>query len=314
MEAQSIEVRWHGNPAIKLENDHLECLLLPTFGNNLVRIYDKRASREVLRIPDSPDAIKAKPGHFGTPIMLPPNRIRRGQFLFEGRPYQMEVNTPEGHHIHGFLRNRAWRVTKLDNASVTTEFLTADYPEILKGYPHELKVSCTYQLSGTNLKQIVSIENRSKLNAPVGFGLHTWFLLDGQPERWRLHAPATDIWALDSETMPSGELIELGKFSALNDAMPLAGNDFDTIFRVGKKQTVAKLMRDDGYAITYTPSAEYLHWVFYTKGVAKDFLCLEPYTWVTNAPNLNLPDEITGLRKVEAGGSLILNVELSITY
>ena len=307
-----METQWHGNPAIALHNDEFECLLLPTFGNNLIRLYDRRAKREVLRVPEGPAAIQAKPGHFGTPIMLPPNRIRNGRFKFDGRDYQMEVNTPEGHHIHGFLRNRAWTVVQHSDTSVTSEFLTTSYPEILKGFAHELKISCTYELRGNQLKQIVVIENQSKLAAPIGFGLHTWFLLDGEPQRWRLHSPASDIWALDADTMPSGELIELGKFAALNDAMPLAGNDFDTIFRVGNKKMVAQMIRDDGYTITYTPSPEYLHWVFYTKGVAKDFLCLEPYTWVTNAPNLDLPAALTGMRSLAAGESLRLTVDLQI--
>ena len=308
-----METQWHGNPAIGLQNDELECLLLPTFGNNLVRIYDRKAKREVLRLPENPQAIVAKPGHFGTPIMLPPNRIRKGRFSFEGRQYQMEVNTPEGHHIHGFLRNRPWQVVNQSDTSVTSEFLTKAYPEILKGYPHEMKIRCCYELNGSQLLQRVTIENQSKLAAPVGFGLHTWFLLDGEPQRWRLHAPATDIWALDADTMPSGERVALGKFEALNQAMPLAGNDFDTIFRVGHKKIVAKMLRDDGYTITYTPSPEYLHWVFYTKGVAQDFLCLEPYTWVTNAPNLDLPAELTGMRSVAAGERLELTVDLVIT-
>lgn len=308
-----METTWNGYPAIELKNTELECLLLPTFGNNLIRLYDKVAKREVLRVPSTPAELSAKPGHYGTPLMLPPNRIRRGAFKFNHRSYQMEINTPEGNHIHGFLRNRAWKVVGFDQKSVTTEFLTSTYPEILEGYPHELRVECRYDLDGPRLLQTIKIENLSKSAAPVGFGLHTWFLIDGEPQRWKLHAPATDIWELDNETMPNGKFNGLGKFEGINQAMSLAGSDFDTIFRVGDKRIEAKLLRDDGYTITYRPSSEYLHWVFYTKGIADKFICLEPYTWVTNAPNLDLPPEVTGMRSIESSQTLKLTVDLFIT-
>lgn len=98
---------WNGIPVVTMENEQLAVSLCPSLGNNLYRIWDKAAEREVLRVPVELQALVDNPGHYGTPLMMPPNRIRNGRFTFEGREYQFAINTPNGHNIHGFLRNHA---------------------------------------------------------------------------------------------------------------------------------------------------------------------------------------------------------------
>ncbi|MDF2671498.1 MAG: galactose mutarotase, partial [Paenibacillus sp.] len=69
---------WQGVPAYILDNEQFSITLLPTIGSNVIRMWDKSAQREVLRVPESLDAILEQPGHFGIPMMMPPNRIRHG--------------------------------------------------------------------------------------------------------------------------------------------------------------------------------------------------------------------------------------------
>lgn len=298
-----------------LDNDEMTAWLCPELGNNLYRLYDKKARREVLLPPDSLNDLQRQPGSAGTPLMLPPNRLRHGTFSFGGREYRFEINNQQGHHIHGFLRNHPWTVIRTeeaeDHCSATSRFETALFPDIQKQYPHDVKLELTYTLRGASLVQTVVITNDGEEPAPFGFGLHTWFLIDGEPEKWRLTLPAEEIWELDADNIPTGRRVPLGDYQALTDGMNLRGVSMDTVFQIGNNPRIAVLSKD-GYALRYTASQEYLQWVVFTKGTADRIICLEPYTWVTNAPNLDAPADVTGLRAVSKGEPLELAVTLDL--
>ncbi|WJH32219.1 aldose 1-epimerase [Paenibacillus sp. CC-CFT747] len=299
-----------------MENEQLRVSLAPTLGNNLFRVYDKTAKREVLLVPDSMDSLVKAPGHSGTPLMFPPNRVRNGAFHFRGRDYQLEINTPEGHHIHGFLRNHPWKVTDSGQQGqvsfIKSTFAFAEHPDILKQFPHAVIIEMTYVLEGPTLAQKVKIINHSNAPVPAAFGLHTWFRLDDEPEKWTLELPVTAIWELDKENMPTGKLLSLGEYEALaSTGMNLKGLNLDTVFQIGDKGREA-VLRKEGYELRYQISDLYKHWVIYTRGEAKDIICLEPYTWVTNAPNLDLDPSVTGIIGVEPGKAIDLEVTLVV--
>lgn len=306
---------WQGMPVYVLDNDQLTAWLCPELGNNLYRLYDKKAARDVLLPASCPEELKRQPGSAGTPLMLPPNRIRHGRFSFAGREYRFDINSPNGYHIHGFLRNHPWTVTRTettdDRCSVTAKFALAAFPDVQRQYPHDLKVEVTYTLQGSSLVQTAVIMNDGDEPAPVGYGLHTWFLIDGEPEKWKLTLPVAEMWELDGGNMPTGRRLPLGPYEALRDGMNLKGADMDTVFQIGDNPRSAVLAKD-GYALRYTASEAYKQWVIYTKGPADRIICLEPYTWVTDAPNVDAPPEITGLRAVRKGEPLELAVALEL--
>ncbi|WP_409342262.1 aldose 1-epimerase [Paenibacillus sp. MBLB4367] len=309
--------QWHGTPVVTLENDKLLVALCPSLGNNLYRMWDKTAQREVLRVPPEPQALIDNPGHYGTPLMMPPNRIRNGRFEYEGQTYQLDINTPQGHHIHGFLRNHPWEVTATedngDTLSVTSVLDTAAHPDVLAQYPHEVRIEMTYELSGTTLVQRVRATNNSKKAAPFGYGVHTWFLLDNEPAKWSLTLPVESIWELNGDLMPTGERKPLGELSNIARGINLDGQDLDTVFQIGDNPCEAILSKE-GYEIRYRGEGPFKQWVIYTKGVADEIICLEPYTWVTNAPNVPLDPEVTGLRAIAPGETLELKIVMEIAY
>lgn len=311
--------QWHGVDIYVLENEQLSFSLCPSIGNNGYRLYDKIAEREVLRVPESPSVLAASPVHYGTPVLTPPNRIKDGYFKVGQQEYQLERNEKNntGNHIHGFSVGRPWKVTGAskegDKLTITSEFSTADFPELLKQYPHEILMEMTYELSGSSLLQKVVVRNDSSLPAPFGFGLHTWFLLDNQPEKWQLKLPVSSSWELGPELTPTGNLLPLGELAELPQGIDLHDRNLDDVFQIGEHTPLAVLSRDD-YEIRYVPSSEFKQWVIYTQGVTDNLICLEPYTWVTNAPNLDLDPNITGFRTIEPGKKLELEVLLDIRH
>jgi aldose 1-epimerase len=60
---------------------------------------------------------------------------------------------------------------------------------------------------------------------------------------------------------------------------------------------------DGRYQIFYTLSGGFRHWMIYNGGGNSGFICIEPQTWMINAPNLNLPATQTGLILLEPGCS-----------
>ncbi|WP_442603305.1 aldose 1-epimerase [Paenibacillus sp. KN14-4R] len=309
---------WQGETLYILENDYLSLSLCPSINNNLIRIWDKKLNREVLRVPDAPHDLMKNPAHFGTPVLMPPNRINGGAFTFDGRPYQFAVNRPNHMHNHGILQNLPWTVKSAGEEngiiSITSTFRTADFPEVMAQYPHDTEMEITYELIGSKLNHKFKITNLSNLSAPFGYGLHTWFLLDHSPSEWNLTVPLSGVWELGSDLLPTGNILPLDKFESITHGAPLEGFDLDTVFLKGDHPCVA-VLENKQCKITYSSESNLMkHWVLYTKGVADNFICLEPYTWVTNAPNIDLPADVTGVQSVKPGQTLELDILLQIEH
>ncbi|CAM3050538.1 aldose 1-epimerase [Paenibacillus sediminis] len=313
--------QWNGYDTYILHSRDLEVTLLPRLGNNVIGIWDSIEQREVLRRPDEADLdfYMVKPYHFGIPMLIPPGRIRRGHFEYNGVDYQFDQNTAHDNHIHGLHRAQSWRVTDIEeeeeSCSITTEFVTSDDPNWMRQYPIPLKLEMTLKLQGSELEQSFKITNLGEHAAPFGLGLHTWFLLDGEPDKWTLTLPVSNLYKQDEEQIPTGDIEPLGQFEVLNKGMNLKGTNMDTLFRIGDKPAEALLVRDDGYGLRYSVDPEYFkHWVLFTKGEADQFLCIEPYTWLPDAPNSKLSPDFTGLIDLKPQQSIVLKTKLVMIH
>ncbi len=313
--------QWNGYDTYILHSRELEVTLLPRLGNNVISIWDHAQQRDVLRRPEEDDLefYLQKPYHFGVPLLIPPGRIRRGHFTYAGQEYQFDRNTANDNHIHGLHRTQAWCVSDIDEdedgCAVTTEFITSDDSNWMRQFPVPLKLEMTLRLQGSSLKQTFRISHLGDRPAPFGLGLHTWFLLDGAPDQWTLKLPVEGIYLSDEEIITTGETAPLGELAALNNGLNLKGRNFDTMFKIGSQPVLAELIRSDGYGLHYSADPAYFkHWVLYTKGETDQFLCIEPYTWLPDAPNSGLPDSETGLIDLQPGQTLELNINLDMIY
>jgi aldose 1-epimerase len=313
------QIDWQGTPAHILENDVLIVSICPEIGNNVYSIWDKKLQREMLRTPESPAALAEQFVQFGTPILMPPNRIHKGQFQFDGRNYQLDITQPAtGNHIHGVVRQQPWIVTQAGENEAGQLFITsvlklAEDEHVQRQYPHALELEITYTLDGGKLVHSLKATNNGDTQAPFGYGLHTWFLLDGEPESWKLQLPVEGVWELDEACVPTGLIGPLDRYDALIEGVSLQGHNMDTVFQIGDNPCVAILSKDQ-VEIRYSGSELFKQWVIFTKGEAHDFICLEPYTWVTNAPNIDQPAEVTGLRGIAPGDTLQLEVTMEIIH
>ncbi|AZK46235.1 aldose 1-epimerase [Paenibacillus lentus] len=313
--------QWNGYDTYTLHSRELDVTLLPRLGNNVISIRDHIQQRDVLRRPDESelDFYLQKPYHFGIPLLIPPGRIRRGKFTYAEQEYQFDVNTANDNHIHGLHRTQAWCVSDIEEddegCTITTEFKTTDDPQWIRQFPVPLKLEMTLRLQGAKLQQTFKIHHLGDQPAPFGLGLHTWFLLDGEPDKWTITLPVSGKYDLDEELITTGEITPLGELEQLITGMNLQGTNFDTMFQIGNNPVQATLMHNDGYGLIYSADPAYFkHWVLYTKGEADQFLCIEPYTWLPDAPNSGLPNEVTGLIELKPAQTLELNLQLEMIY
>lgn len=313
--------QWNGYDTYILHSRELEVTLLPRLGNNVISLWDRKEERQILRQPDESDLAFyiQKPYHFGIPLLVPPGRIRNGQFAFDGISYQFDRNSGD-HHIHGLHRTQAWCVSDIEEdeegCTVTTEFTTTDDADWIRQFPEPLKLEMTFRLQGPELVQTLKVTHLGRRRIPFGIGYHTWFMLDGAPERWSVTLPVQGVYELNNELLPSGQLLPLGELDALNSHMNLQGTNLDTALRIGDQQPAeAFLMRDDGYGLRYSVDKDvFRHWVLYTKGEADQFLCIEPLTWLPDAPNLQQDAPFTGIVTLEPGQTLVLGSSLQMIY
>lgn len=234
---------------------------------------------------DGFDEHEMSPGGRGQLLMPWPNRVRDGQYSFEGRDLQLPLTEPKRHHAsHGLARWVAWTPEEHTAGSVSLQYrLMAQ-----TGYPWALDLHVLYDLSADGLTVTQTATNLSPEPAPYACGAHPYLSVGPGPvDSWELTLPASTRSVTDDVLIPVG-------------TEPVDGTPYD--FRVARplRDTVLNgaftdLERDDRGVATVTlrdPSSgravalwvdEGIRWVLlYTAddvpATARRSLAVEPMT------------------------------------
>jgi aldose 1-epimerase len=268
---------------------------------------------EVLSAADGFEAGGHPASRSGIPLLFPyPNRISGGRYSWNGRDYRL---TPDdvpfdstGNAIHGFCIDRPWRMVSQSESSVTAVFRTSvDAPERLSLWPADAEIELTYELRDSCLRLSITIRNPSDQPLPWGFGTHAYFRLPLSPsstaEQCRIYAPASRIWELE-ECLPSGKILPAPAGAQLAGSPAFGGLKLDDVYTEVTANNgevicrlidpAAKLMVEQRFPavfreiVAFTPP-----WM--------TAVCLEPYTCVTNAINLQQQGVDAGLQVLPPG-------------
>ncbi|MHB1006998.1 MAG: aldose epimerase family protein [Chloroflexota bacterium] len=288
--------------------------VLPSLGNNLMGFAPVLAAGplEVMLVPATRDGAV---GHssYGSPILFPfPNRIRLARYTFEGRAYQMEINTPEGHHIHGLVRSRPWRVLEATGtptgAMLRAVFAAADHPDVLRQVPAPFTLAVTYYLKANTLRLTAEARNVGTRAMPMGFGVHPYFRLPlnaaGRPYDCSICVPASRLWVLDHAKMPTGRIEAVPPDLDYRVCRAVGEAELDHVYTGLKRERGSTVCRlHDGLAaadLSVRFGPEFSSVVVYAPA-DRPTLCFEPYTCVTNAVNLANSQAETGLVILKPG-------------
>ncbi len=283
-------------------------------GGNLVRLRHCPSGAEILRFPRNPAELEAHPECFGTPLLLPPNRIAGGCFLANGTLCRLPVNEPStDSHLHGIVLGRPWNLLSTGEHEIAVFFQFGPGAPEYCGFPYRFRLEMRCRFEPDFVTHLLSVRNTGSEPMPLGVGFHTAFYLPSG-ENARIEVPRGEgVWEVHPRRrLPTGRLLpgENGIMDLLDgnrtaDSLPVAVH-----FPVhGRHEAV---IRRKNFRIRYSFDEKYRHLACWNDGGGKGFFCIEPMSWMTNAPNLGLPPAITGFSFLGAGETRIFHSEFRI--
>ena len=299
---------------LRLVGGGYEAWILPEKGANCIRLWRPDSGVEALRtLPEGP---VENPYLYGTPLLFPPNRIAGGRFALGGREYHLPVNEPAtGCFLHGTLHQTPFDVA--DSSTSRARLCYRAEAGAYLGFPHAFTMELSYVLGEAGLVQQVRLTNESKLPMPAAVGFHTTFRLpfvpDSKVDDVRLQLSLGEEYLRNMATfLPTWETAVNTPFhdqAGAGELVPCR-ETISRHFAQGPEHKMILTDQHTGVRIVYhTP--DYGFWMVYNGG-AKDFLCVEPQTWVNDAPHAPFDPQKSGFASLDPGKSLVLRTELAI--
>ncbi len=309
---------------ITLSNDVSVARISADFGFNCYEFRAEVAGRRVDVIHADPSFPKTgeRPSGNGIPLLFPfPNRIRQGRFSFAGRDYHISrehaASDALGNAIHGFCLDRPWRVLEQSDSSVLGAFqLTVDAADRRDFWPADFLIEVRYTLVGAALRAEIGIVNPDTQPLPWGFGTHAYFKVPlgdaSAPENCLAIAPTTNQWLLD-EFLPTGELRHVAPEKDLRDGVRIGTVKLDDVLTGVELENgileCSVMDESAGLQVTQRCPEVFREVVAFTPDWCQA-VCLEPYTCVTDAVNLDRQGVDAGLQILEPGGQTRTWIEI----
>jgi aldose 1-epimerase len=262
-----------------------------------------------------------KPSGHGIPILFPfPNRIRAGRYSWNGKNYEITASNAPFHGdnaIHGFCLDRPWRVTSRGPDFAVGAFqLSQDAPDRLAYWPTDFRIEVRYSVRGGTLRADILVANPSAEPLPWGFGTHPYFKLPlsakSRSARCLIEASAAREWEL-VDSLPTGRVVPISESRDLREGAYFDVLKLDDVLTdLGPAPTIECTILDEqaGLQVTQRFPAEFRELVVYTPA-NRDAICLEPYTCVTDAINLQPRGVDTGWRVLEPRGEFRTWIEIT---
>lgn len=318
------QTTWFGFDAVEMEAGGYEALMIPAMGANVVKLENKEKGIHILRTPsaDEVEVFRSRPQVFGLPLLFPPNRIQDGTYTYKGTTYQYPITIPDQHNYHhGILKSQPFTVSvmheELDFVEVEASFISnARNNAIFVNFPHEFECRMNFRLSSRGLEHTVTFVNQSSQEMPLGVGYHTPILIPfvkgGNAGSYKIKLSVGEKWEVSERTLPTGRLLPLSAEEQLlrTTGLEPTGKPIEWAFTseplsIGGKAFFGAVLTDmdTNETVYYEVDPQFKHWTLWNNGGTAPWICPEPQSWAINAPNLNLPDDITGFRALLPGQS-----------
>jgi aldose 1-epimerase len=299
--------------------------ILPELGFNCFEFRACVAGETIHVIDASPDFASGheRPSGHGIPLLFPfPNRIRGGRFSWNGKDFEIPSSNASfdgaGNAIHGFCLDRAWRVTSRGADFAIGVFeLGKDAPDRRAYWPADFRIEVRYQIRGPKLRADIRITNPSAVSLPWGFGTHPYFKLPlgakSRPSRCLVLAPAAEEWEL-VDCLPTGRRLPITEPKDLREGAyfdVLKMDDALTGLPAGQATLECGIMDEQtGLEVTQRFGPPFREIVVYTPP-GRNAVCLEPYTCVTDAINLQQRGIDAGWQVLEPGAEFRTWIEIA---
>lgn len=302
---------------IELNAAGYKALILPERGGSCVSLT--RYGAQVLRTPEGEESYKKSAFLFGTPLLFFPNRISRGRFSFENREYVLPINEPAtGCFLHGTLHETPFEVTALRQNYAALRYRATEAAPYLT-FPHAFTLDVEWTLGEEGLCQKVTFTNDSAQNMPVALAFHTTFNIPFMPdsvsENVRLTLDTSEEYGRNMQNyLPDGHAwreypgrqeMEEGRFIPCRHTI-------SRLFRMGNAHTMRLTDEERGVQVVYRAGDTYGYWMVFNGG-SREFLCVEPQSWLSNCPNAPFDRETHGFAFIAPGKTRVYESSIGVT-
>ncbi|KJF38374.1 aldose 1-epimerase [Ruthenibacterium lactatiformans] len=275
-------------PAIQLQNNHYQALIVPQVGANIVRFLWRDQTQEIaiFREPSSVDALLKAPFEYGSPLLFPANRIQQAQFLYDGHTFYLPQNHTNGDHIHGLLYDASWSVENIQKTvGMVSVLLNAVQDERISNFATGFHFKRVVSLLDVGLKDEFIITNDSEYTLPFGIAYHTALAVEPSLlSSYKLYLPILHRVEDDVITRyPTGKLLSLNPYEcALADkGVGLINSNIDYLY-TARQNNPAVLYYPNGKKLSYYVCSKYWYWILNTQKLKKGLLTVEPQSWRSN--------------------------------
>jgi aldose 1-epimerase len=293
---------------IKLTKGDLSVEIIPAIGGCIASF--RLGDFDLMR-PMPADAIAAgnvrKAGSY--PLIPFSNRIADGRFTFGNNKYQMAPNT-EGspHAIHGLGWQNVWSERDSDYADIML-YLQHDPAQAPDGaWPFGFVAHQSFTLTENSLRVGLLVGSTHNGVAPVGFGMHPFFL---KRPGTQLRFSARTVWLNDARKLPRTlqPTPPEWNFSAMR---AIGDTVVDNCF--GQWSGEAEIWHQpEGVRITISAGDNLRNAVFFVPPGRDDF-AFEPVSHINNALNLNIGGGDGDMFVVGSGGAVTDEIVFSVAH
>ena len=280
------------------------------FGFNCYRLQVKHAGQDVDIIWSAPGFSEGteRPSGSGIPVLFPfPGRIEGTVFHWEGKDYSLPAGDGQGNAIHGFVHERPWRVIEQHPDQLVGQFQASlDDPQLLEHWPADFVITADYRVQRNQLACSYRVQNPGDTPLPYGLGTHPYFALPlggSSVAACRLQLPVAERWEL-VEMIPTGRQLALEPDEDYRAGVALEDLKLDDIFTGlstdGDQVVTSILDPGSGLRVTQSFDDSFPHCVVYTPP-HREAICIEPYSMVSAAYQLEGATDRCGLRVLQPG-------------
>jgi aldose 1-epimerase len=174
------------------------------------------------------------PAGHGAVLAPWPNRIRDGQYVWDGEERQLDITEPErGTALHGLVLWARWTPVDVpdDTAHRAGQAVTLEHRTAPSGgYPFDLLLRITYRLTAAGLHVQATATNLGSADAPYGIGFHPWLSPgDGALDECTVRLDAASRVTVDDRLLPTGTEPVSGQFD-LREERSARDLDLDDAF------------------------------------------------------------------------------------
>lgn len=216
------------------------------------------------------------------------NRVRNGQYNFQGVDYQLAINEIGlKNAIHGLVSFAPFEVVE-ETVNDVEAILTLRYAYYggALGFPFPFVLDISHIFSSDEGLEInYSIKNTGVKDMPVVLGWHPYFKIEGEKaDDWQIDFPATHQYNADSQ-MISADKIPVN----FSGAMDLKGKTLDAVFAMKSSSKIISKLHSPKKNMTLNVWQEGMKGGFTFTVVYiptnRDCIAIEPMTGNTDAYN-----------------------------